>query len=62
MKVQVSASGDAAVASYRVRVVMRQPDGKTTTEDVQETDVLFKKQGAWKVVHLHYSPKPAAAE
>jgi hypothetical protein len=24
----------------------------------QETDVLFKRDGQWKVVYLHYSPAP----
>ena len=56
--VQVAPSGDAAVASYAIRVVTRQPDGKVTKERVHETDVWFKKGGAWRVVHLHYSPKP----
>ena len=37
-------------------VTTRQPDGKTATEVMQETDVLFRRLGAWKVVHLHYSP------
>jgi ketosteroid isomerase-like protein len=27
----------------------------------QETDVLFKRDGAWKVVYLHYSPAPKKA-
>lgn len=56
--VQVAPSGDAAVASYAARVVTRQPDGKVTKERVHETDVWFKRGGVWRVVHLHYSPKP----
>jgi len=56
--VQVAPSGDAAVASYAIRVVTRQADGKLTKERVHETDVWFKKAGSWRVVHLHYSPKP----
>jgi ketosteroid isomerase-like protein len=56
--VQVAPSGDAAVASYAIRVVTRQPDGKVTKERVHETDVWFKKGGTWRVVHLHYSPRP----
>ena len=27
-------------------------------EMFQESDVWFKRDGAWKVVHLHYSPAP----
>ncbi len=56
--VQVAPAGDAAVASYAVRVVTRQPDGKVTKERVHETDVWFKRDGVWRVVHLHYTPKP----
>lgn len=56
--VQVAPSGDAAVASYAIRVVTRQPDGKVTRERVHETDVWFKRGGVWRVVHLHYSPRP----
>jgi ketosteroid isomerase-like protein len=56
--VQVSPSGDAAVASYAVRVVTRQPDGTLSKERVHETDVWFKRGGLWRVVHLHYSPRP----
>jgi ketosteroid isomerase-like protein len=54
--VQLGPSGDSAVASYRLTVTTRQPDGKTDTQVMQETDVLFHRLGAWKVVHLHYSP------
>jgi ketosteroid isomerase-like protein len=57
--IQLGPSNDSAVASYRLTVTTREPDGKTTTEVMQETDVLFKRLGAWKVVHLHYSPAPA---
>ena len=56
--VQVAPSGDSAVASYAIRVVTRQADGKVTKERVHETDVWFKKGGSWRVVHLHYSPRP----
>jgi ketosteroid isomerase-like protein len=58
MRVSVSPSGDAAVASYKAEVETRQPDGTVTHEIAQETDVLFKKNGSWKVVHIHYDPKP----
>jgi ketosteroid isomerase-like protein len=56
--VQVGPTGDAAVASYALRVVTRQPDGKITKERAQETDVYFKRDGAWRVVHLNYLPRP----
>jgi len=58
MRVHVGPSGDSAVASYAARVVTRQPNGTITRERVQETDVWFKRGGVWRVVHLHYTPKP----
>ena len=54
--IQLGPSNDSAVASYRLTVTIRAPDGKATTEVNQETDVLLKRLGAWKIVHLHYSP------
>jgi len=60
MRVQVGPSGDTAVASYIIHVRTTLKDGKVTDEDNQESDVLFKRNGEWKVVFLHYSsaPKP----
>lgn len=57
MKVQVSPSGDSAVATYAVDVVTRQVDGKKTKERAFETDVWFKRDGKWKIAHLHYNSK-----
>jgi ketosteroid isomerase-like protein len=54
--IQVGPSNDTAVATYLLTVTTRQPDGKAATEVMQETDVLVKRLGAWKVIHLHYSP------
>jgi ketosteroid isomerase-like protein len=58
--VRVGPSADTAVASYVVHVVTRQPDGSVTRENARETDVWFKHDGAWRVGHLHYAPKPEA--
>ena len=60
--VQLSPSGDSAVASYRLTVTTRQADGKASTDVMQETDVLFKRLGGWKIVHLHYSPAKMSRE
>ena len=60
MDVHASPSGDAAVATYSVAVKTRYPDGKVSDEAAQETDVWFKKDGRWRVVHVHYEAKPAA--
>lgn len=57
LQVQVSPSGDAAIATYVLEVTPRR-DGKPVDkiERNQETDVLFKKDGAWKIVHVNYGP------
>lgn len=52
-------SNDAAVAAYRIYTKMRRPDGTIEASWHQETDVLFKRNGRWQVVHLHDSPAPA---
>jgi ketosteroid isomerase-like protein len=58
MHIQTGPSGDTAVASYILRVRTKLKDGKITEEDNQESDVLFKRNGEWKVVFLHYSAAP----
>jgi ketosteroid isomerase-like protein len=56
LRVQLSPSADAAVATYILRVMSRTAKGVVTTEDNQETDVLFKRGGAWTIVHVNYAP------
>jgi ketosteroid isomerase-like protein len=58
MHVQVGPAGDTAVASYLLHVNTRSPKGQVRDEDFHESDVWFKRDGVWKVVHLHYSPAP----
>jgi len=58
LHIQVSPNQDTAVASYILRVRTKLKDGKVTEEDNQESDVLFKRNGEWKVVFLHYSAAP----
>jgi len=62
MKIQISPAGDAAAASYLLHVVTHTARGDSD-EYFQESDVLFKRDGEWKVVHLNYAParkaKPA---
>jgi ketosteroid isomerase-like protein len=57
LRVQVSPGGDAAVATYVLDVVTRQADGKKTKEKAYETDVWFKRDGKWKIAHLHYNSR-----
>jgi ketosteroid isomerase-like protein len=56
LRVQLDPSLDAAVATYLLRVTTRSAKGEVTTEDNQETDVLFKRGGAWTLVHVNYAP------
>lgn len=58
MHIQVGPSTDVVVASYLLGVKIRSPKGDVSNESNHETDVWFKRDGAWKVVHLHYSPVP----
>ena len=58
MHIQAGPSKDTAVASYLLHVRTKLKDGKITDEDNQESDVLFKRNGEWKVVFLHYSSTP----
>jgi ketosteroid isomerase-like protein len=56
LRVQVGPSADSAVATYVLRVTTRSAKGEVSTEDNQETDVLFKRGGAWSIVHVNYAP------
>lgn len=58
LQVQVGPNQDTAVASYLLHVRTKLKDGKITDEDNQESDVLFKRNGEWKIVFLHYSAAP----
>jgi ketosteroid isomerase-like protein len=57
MKVQVSPGGDTAIATYKLDVLTRQADGKKVKEEAYETDVWFRRDGKWKLVHVHYNSK-----
>jgi len=58
MHIQAGPSKDTAVASYLLHVRTKLKDGKVSDEDNQESDVLFKRNGEWKLVFLHYSAAP----
>jgi len=59
--VQVSPDADSAVASYLLHVVTHSTRGDSD-EYFQESDVLFKRDGQWKVVHLNYAPARKKAQ
>jgi ketosteroid isomerase-like protein len=58
LHIQLGPSGDTAVASYLLHVKERSPKGEVSDADYHESDVWFKRDGVWKIVHLHYSPAP----
>ena len=47
--------GDAAIASYTLMVSTALPDGVHVVAH-NESRVIVKQAGAWKVVHVHKSP------
>jgi ketosteroid isomerase-like protein len=51
--------GDCAIASYTLLVSTSTADGVTVASH-NETRVIVKIDGAWKVVHVHKSPAYAA--
>jgi ketosteroid isomerase-like protein len=63
LQVQVSPSGDSAVASYQMPVKPRYPNaeaakGQATQIIYYMTDVYFRRNGQWKIVHLHWTVQP----
>ena len=58
LHIQIGPNQDTAAASYLLHVRTKLKGGKITDEDNQESDVLFKRNGEWKVVFLHYSVAP----
>ncbi|MDR3510045.1 MAG: nuclear transport factor 2 family protein, partial [Caulobacteraceae bacterium] len=60
MQIQVSPSGDAAVASYLASVSTRVPGKGAVQSSFSETDVWFRRAGQWKIVEIHYSENPPA--
>jgi ketosteroid isomerase-like protein len=58
VQVHVSPAGDAAVASYKIFVRMRDAAGKETAAWYHESDTWFRREDGWKIVHLHYSAVP----
>ena len=60
LHIQVSPSGDAAVASYQAVASTRTPGKGVSTGSFVETDVWFKRGDAWKIVEVHYSDNTPA--
>ncbi len=55
IQVRVSPAGDAAIVTYPLFVRYRNAEGEETASWNFETDVWFKLDGQWKMVHYHFS-------
>lgn len=55
IRIQMSPSGDAAIATYLLEVQTRYPDGSLSKEQSQESDVWFRIGESWRVTHVHYT-------
>lgn len=64
MHVTLSPRGDVAIASYLLRLTTQDADKgkKVHTEDYQESDVWFKTDAGWKIMHVHYSQVPKSTK
>jgi len=63
LQVQVSPSGDSAVASYQMPVKPRYPTAEAAKGQAAQiiyymTDVYFRRNGRWQIVHLHWTVQP----
>lgn len=57
LRVQIDPTGDAAVATYILEVTPRVAGRPAAlVERNHETDVLFRRDGEWRVVHVNYAP------
>jgi ketosteroid isomerase-like protein len=55
LRIQAGPDGDAAVASYKLECIRRNPPpGQQPPVTYEMTAVLFKRGGAWKFVHWNW--------
>ena len=52
-QVMFSASEDAATFCYPWREKFRFVDGRVTDTDYYQSEVWFRRDGKWKIVHVH---------
>lgn len=55
VRVRISPMGDAAIVTYPVFLRYRGTDGIESADPYYETNVWFRQDGGWKLVHLHFS-------
>jgi ketosteroid isomerase-like protein len=63
LQVQMSPSGDSAVASYQMPVKPRYASAEAAKGQPAQiiyymTDVYFRRNGRWEIVHLHWTVQP----
>lgn len=56
--VRLSPDGNSGIVYSRLPYLYRNSDGKETHMMIAETDVWWKIDGNWKVVHIHYPEVP----
>jgi len=55
VQVRVSPLGDSAIVSYPIFARYRGADGSESASLYYETDVWFRQDGGWTMVHYHFS-------
>lgn len=53
--IQFSDGADAAIVSYPWRERFRYGDGRETDTEYHETNVWYRRNGEWRLVHIHLS-------
>jgi len=56
--IRLSPDGNSGIAYSRLPYLYRNSDGVETTMTIAETDVWWKIDGEWKVVHIHFPEVP----
>ncbi len=59
LSIRMGPNSDSAVATYDATIKTRQVDGSVENVEAKETDILFKINGNWQVVHVNYTWPPA---
>lgn len=55
LRIQMSPSGDAAIATYEVEVQTQYPGNELISQKAHESDVWFKTANGWRISHVHYT-------
>ncbi len=58
IQVRVMPGGEVAIVTYFGEFHIRSTEGEVSKETTSETDVWQKRDGAWKIVSLHYTSSP----